>query len=110
MDRGEFGDAVSVFTRLIELRPDYAEGWNKRATAYFLMREMENSVADIERTLALEPRHFGALSGMGLIFLSREDFHGALDAFRQVLKIYPRSISAHIHVERIEKLLQGRAV
>lgn len=110
MDRGEFGEAVTVFSHLIELRPGYAEGWNKRATAYYLMREMQNSVADIERTLALEPRHFGALSGMGLIFLAREDLHGALGAFRQVLKIHPRSPSANYHVEQIEKLLQGRAV
>lgn len=110
MDRGDFGAAVTRFTALVELRPDYAEGWNKRATAYYLMGELERSVADIERTLALEPRHFGALSGMGLIFLAREDFNGALDAFRQVLEIHPRSLSARLHVERLEKLLKGRAV
>lgn len=105
----DYPDALRYFDRIVEVEPDFAEGWNKRATAYYLMRELDLSVADIERTLALEPRHFGAISGMGLIFLAREDFQGALDAFRAVLEIHPRSPSAHFHVEQLEKILKGRA-
>ena len=78
---GRLTAAIAEFGRVIEMAPDFAEGWNKRATAYYLNDELEASVADIQRTLVLEPRHFGALSGMGLIFLQSGDPRGALAAF-----------------------------
>ena len=67
-------------------------------------------MADIERTLVLEPRHFGALSGLGLIFLSRGDLHAALAAFERVLLIYPRSESALLHVQQLRRSLQKHSI
>jgi len=109
MQAGELEAAADIFTLVVEAKPDFAEGWNKRATVLYLMDELDRSVADIQRTLALEPRHFGAISGMGLIFLERGDLAGALGAFEQVLAIHPRSRSARVHVERIRELLRPRA-
>ena len=62
--------SIAFFTRVIEKKPDFAEGWNKRATAYFMIGEFDKSMLDINQTLKLEPRHFGALDGMGLIFIT----------------------------------------
>ena len=72
---------------------------------YFLMKKYEKSLMDIKVTLTLEPRHFGALSGMGLIFMNRGDFQRALMAFTAVLKIYPFSISAAANMKIIEREL-----
>ena len=101
MNASRLRDAVGRFTELITTAPTFAEAWNKRATAYYLMDRYEDSVRDIERTLALEPRHFGAISGMGLIFLESGDEEGALAAFEKVLEIHPQSRSARFHVERL---------
>jgi tetratricopeptide (TPR) repeat protein len=109
MQSGDLDLAVEQFSRVVERAPRFAEGWNKRATAHFLRRDMAASVADIERTLALEPRHFGAVSGMGLIFLDRGDLVGALGAFERVLEIHPRSTSARVHLHQIREQLRGRA-
>lgn len=109
MQVGDLDQAVQHFTAVVERAPTFAEGWNKRATAHYLRHDLPASVADIERTLALEPRHFGAISGMGLIFLERGDLLGALDAFERVLAIHPRSHSAAVHVRRIRERLRGRS-
>ncbi len=99
--------AISLFTSVIEQSPSFAEGWNKRATAFYLNDELAASVADIERTLALEPRHFGAVSGLGLIFLRRGDKIGALGAFERVLEINPHAAGARTHVRLLKEALQG---
>ena len=91
MGANRLRDAAERFTELILAAPEFAEAWNKRATVYYLMDRYEDSVRDIKRTLALEPRHFGAISGMGLIFLERGDEEGALGAFEKVLEIHPRA-------------------
>lgn len=110
MNTNRFDDAVERFTELIAAAPNFAEAWNKRATAYYLMERYEDSVRDIERTLALEPRHFGAISGMGLIFLQLGDEVGALDAFETVLEIHPHARGARFHVERLRERLRGRQI
>ena len=110
MNANRFRDAAGRFTELILAAPAFAEAWNKRATVYYLMDRLEDSVRDIERTLALEPRHFGAISGMGLIFLQRRDEAGALDAFEKVLEIHPHGRGARFHVERLRERLQGRQI
>ena len=108
MQSGRFGDAVDHFGRIVEMAPDFAEGWNKRATAYYLNDDLGESVRDIQRTLELEPRHFGAISGMGLIFLKRGDPVGALDAFEAVLEIHPHSRGTRYRVEMLRRELLGR--
>ncbi len=67
MRAGQFGPVLNSFNAIIDADPAFAEGWNKRATLYFYLGRYNDSISDVERTLALEPRHFGALSGMGLI-------------------------------------------
>ena len=108
MNARRFRDAVERFSELIKAEPLFAEAWNKRATVYYLMDQYEDSVRDIERTLALEPRHFGAISGMGLIFLERGDEVGALDAFEKVLLIHPHARGARFYVEQLRQRLRGK--
>ena len=107
MARSAFPEAIEVFGQILELAPGFAEGWNKRATVYYLADDLEASVRDIEHTLALEPRHFGAISGMGLIFLQRRDEAGALRAFEEVLKINPHARGARMRVEELRRKLGG---
>ncbi len=108
MRSGRFDEAIGHFGEIVDMAPDFAEGWNKRATAYYLNDELSESVYDIQRTLALEPRHFGAISGMGLIFLKRGDPLGALDAFEAVLEINPHSRGTRHRVELLRQELLGR--
>ena len=110
MSARRFRDAAERFTELILAAPEFAEAWNKRATVYYLMDRYGDSMRDIERTLALEPRHFGAISGMGLIFLERGDEEGALGAFEKVLEIHPHARGARFHVERLRERLKGRGI
>lgn len=85
----ELDEAEAILDALVELHPDYAEAWNKRATLYFLLRRDRESVADIRRTLELEPRHFGAVCGFGQICLRKGERTGALFAFDAALRINP---------------------
>ena len=100
-----FKKALYIFNNIIKEAPAFSEAYNKRATTYFLMKKYDKSLMDIKVTLTLEPRHFGALSGMGLIFMNRGDFQRALLAFTAVLKIYPFSISAAANMKIIEREL-----
>lgn len=108
MAAGRLEDAVTLFSEITDRAPNFAEGWNKRATAYYLLENFPASVGDIERTLALEPRHFGAISGMGLIFLERGDDVGALEAFEAVLTIDPHAPGARQRVEELRRKLRDR--
>jgi tetratricopeptide (TPR) repeat protein len=81
--------AIAIFTQVIELKPDFAEGWNKRATAYFLAGQYQRSLKDCNEVLKRNPRHFGALSGYGQIYLKLEEPDKALDYFRRALEINP---------------------
>ena len=85
----QFEQAFGHFSLLIKLAPDYAEGWNKRATVLYLMGRFKESEADVIRTLELEPRHFGALSGQGLISIALQDWTGAIYFLELALKINP---------------------
>jgi tetratricopeptide (TPR) repeat protein len=81
--------ALDYLDTIVEAKPDYAEGWNKRATVYYLLDRYDESIADIERTLALEPRHFGALAGLGMIMLKIGDKERAITAFKAALAVNP---------------------
>lgn len=108
MSNQRLDDAITIFGEITERAPEFAEGWNKRATAYYLNQDYLSSVRDIQHTLALEPRHFGAISGMGLIFLARGDEAGALAAFEAVLAINPHSPGTRERVEELRKRVPGR--
>jgi tetratricopeptide (TPR) repeat protein len=93
---------------LIALDPGYAEAWNKRATISFLEGDFAASLADIERTLALEPRHFGALSGLGMILERMDEKAGALKAFRDALAIHPQMPTVRSRVEALSVEVEGQ--
>lgn len=84
--------AVRFFNNLIEEDPNFAEAWNKRATVYFMMGDFDKSMHDIIKTLELEPRHFGALDGMGLIFIHQGQYQQAIDVYDKMLEIFPFSL------------------
>ena len=93
MRMGDLIMAVAFFTRVIDKNPNFAEGWNKRATVYYMLGKFDASMMDIHETLQLEPRHFGAMDGMGLIFIHLEQFDKAIDIYDQMLKIFPNNSS-----------------
>ena len=84
--------AVRFFNNLIEEDPNFAEAWNKRVTVYFMMGDFDKSMQDIIKTLELEPRHFGALDGMGLIFIHQGQYQQAIDVYDKMLEIFPFSL------------------
>lgn len=90
MERGAGGEALHAFDALVARAPDFAEGWNRRATLHYLLGNHEASVADIRHTLALEPRHFGALSGLALIREAQGRAFEALEALEKVQALHPR--------------------
>ena len=107
MNRGVFDSALINFNIVIERDDGFAEGWNKRATLYYLMGDYQASLRDIAETLAREPRHFGALSGMGLVYLRLEDEAAALEAFRQALAVHPHLPAAQHFVRTLDEKLNG---
>ena len=93
MRTGDLMMAVAFFTRVIDKNPNFAEGWNKRATVYYMLGKFDASMMDIHETLKLEPRHFGAMDGMGLIFIHLEQFDKAIDIYNRMLEIFPNNSS-----------------
>ena len=99
--------ALDKFDAVVKYDKNFAEGWNKRATVEFSMGDYKASIADIERTLALEPRHFGALSGLGQIYLALDRKKLALKAFQDALAIDPHLQGVREAVEKLEKEVEG---
>ena len=110
MRRRDFDVALESFNAIVEADPDFAEGWNKRATLYYLMGRYDDSIRDVERTLALEPRHFGALSGMGLIFTELDDAKAALAWFEQALAVNPQMPFIELRARILHEMLSGKKI
>jgi tetratricopeptide (TPR) repeat protein len=110
MNANALGMALADFNRLIELAPNYAEAWNKRATIYYLLQDYAASAADIDKVLELEPFHFGALSGLGLVRLGQRRFLEARTAFQTVLEVYPAMPGARQNLELLENYLQNNSI
>lgn len=100
--------AAEVFDQVVTRAPAFAEGWNRRATLRFLTGDFDGSVADIRQVLNLEPRHFGALSGLGLIYMALERPQGALKAFERALQINPHMTIARRHAAHLRAQLKGQ--
>ena len=112
MDQGEramaaqdFRTAIGAFTKIIEIAPDFAEGWNRRATALYLMGEYEASRSDVAETLAREPRHFGALSGLGYINAEENRGEEAIEAWEKALAVNPNMTSIQEKIEAMKAKL-----
>jgi Flp pilus assembly protein TadD len=110
LNAGELTAALATYNQLVKIAPDYAEAWNKRATVQYLLHDFAASELDIRQTLQLEPYHFGALSGRGLIKLAQRDFAGARTAFNAALEVYPQSISAKNNLEELEAFLRRKSI
>lgn len=102
--------AEDLLTQVIVLQPDYAEGWNRRATLFFSKGDLGRSLGDIERVLQLEPRHFGALSGLAAILQKTGEDRKALEVWKRVLAIYPANDQAQKAVIELEEEFAGRAI
>lgn len=110
MNDGEHEKALVNFNALVEIEPEFAEGWNKRATLYYLMGNYDRSVADIQRTLALEEHHFGALSGLGMIYDALDQKEAALKAFQAALEIHPNMETIRRRAEELVEETEGTAL
>jgi tetratricopeptide (TPR) repeat protein len=104
--RGEL--AVETFTEIVQRHPEFAEGWNKRATVYYLLGEYQKSLADCDEVMKRNPYHFGALSGYGMIYLELDQPAQALDYFQQALRVNPNLESIRQTVEMLKTLLIQR--
>lgn len=110
LEQQDYASALETFGSLVELAPEFAEAWNKRATVNWLLGNYEESLADIDRTLALEPRHFGALSGRGLVYIGMEKWDLALKAFQDALEVYPQMVGPRVNAEAIRLMLERRDI
>lgn len=108
MAQGDHKAAIEHFTAIIDQAPDFAEAWNGRATAYFSAGEYGPSVNDIANTLTLNPRHFGALSGLGTILEESGRTERALQVYRAALAIHPNLEGVLNAVDRLETLSEGQ--
>lgn len=110
LEAGDLVRAAHHLTALTDHAPDFAEGWHARATAFFLMEQWGLALADIERALALEPRHFGALSGLAVILEKLDRPADAMAAWRRALALDPNLEAAAEGVKRLETTVDGRAI
>ena len=104
MNLGYFKRSIEYFDKVININPNFAEAWNKRATAHFMMGNFDLSMQDISKTLQLEPRHFGALDGMSLIFIHTNQPEKAIDVYDKMLEIFPNSTGTKIKKEKMLSL------
>ena len=106
----EAASAIDLLNEVFNISPDYAEGWNKRATAHFIQDDYRAALNDVERTLRLEPRHFGAWSGLGTILLSMGEDARALQAYNRALQINPHLADIAREAKRLELSVRGRGI
>jgi tetratricopeptide (TPR) repeat protein len=102
MEAKDYSLALDFLDRITTIKPDYAEGWNKRATVYYLLDDYGKSLADIERALIIEPRHFGALSGLGTMMRDLGDDKRAIEAYRDALALNPHLENVQDAIAEIE--------
>jgi tetratricopeptide (TPR) repeat protein len=105
MNSGRAKESIATFTRIIERKPDFAEGWNKRATVYFVVGDFERSLADCAEVLKRNPVHFGALAGCGQIYLQTGEYERALDYFRRALAVNPNLDGVAFNAELLERVI-----
>lgn len=106
----DLGLAIRLLDAVVELKPDYVEGWNQRATLHFMKKDYARSLMDLRQVLALEPRHFGALSGLGTILHDIGDDRRALEALRRALAVHPHLPKIPDLVRTLSEQVEGRDI
>ena len=110
MTQKELSKAYEVFSQIILADPNWSEAWNKRATVLYLLGKYQQSQKDIDVVLKLEKRHFGALSGQGLVQTALENYEKAIKSYEAVQKIYPSIESAKVMIPQLKKLIKDNAI
>ena len=109
MQYGNYNYALRVFDNILMPDPKWSEAWNKRATVYFLMNKLTNSLDDIDKVLSIEPRHFGALSGQARIFIKLQKYEKAIKSIERALEFYPSFRSREL-IPKIERLIKEESI
>lgn len=108
MQAGRHAEAIREFTAVLKAKPDFAEGWNRRATVYFLAGQFKLSIADCDQVLKRNPAHFGALAGLGEIYLSLGEPDLALTWFRRAFEVNPNLLGVEFNIKQLEEALKER--
>jgi tetratricopeptide (TPR) repeat protein len=106
----QLAQAEHIYSKVIKMAPEFSEGWNRRATIRYYRSDYSGSIEDIRQTLALEPRHFGAIWGLGMILGWERDFSGAITAFERLLEIKPHARDAQPRIELLKQELEKSSV
>ena len=107
IEDGAPAEALSILDRLIGANPDFAEAWNKRATLYFMMKKYDDALSDIAKVLDLEPRHFGALAGKGMILERQKKYSAAREAYEEALAVNPTLEQVEAALKELDRVEQG---
>ena len=110
MTQHKLNKAYETFSKVISLDPNWAEGWNKRATVLYMLKRYEDSQEDINEVLKLEKRHFGALSGQGLVQIELKNYERAINSYKEVQKIYPSMQSSKIMIPQLKELIKSESI
>ena len=110
MAQKELNRAYEIFSQIILVDPNWSEAWNKRATVLYLMGRYQESLEDIDEVLKHESRHFGALSGQGLVQTALENYEKAIKSYEAVQKIYPSIKSAEVMIPQLKKLIKENVI
>ena len=110
MTQHKLNKAYETFSKVISLDPNWAEGWNKRATVLYMLGRHEESQEDINEVLKLEKRHFGALSGQGLVQIELKNYERAINSYKEVQKIYPSMQSPKIMIPQLKELIKSESI
>ena len=106
----QLSKAIEIFTEVIKLDQNWAEAWNKRATVFYMMGEFKKSQDDIDKVLAIEARHFGALAGQGLVNIQLKNYEKAIFSYQKAKEIHPSMQSPEIMIRRIEELIKQQTI
>ena len=110
VNKQKLEEAIVIFSKVIDLDPEWAEAWNKRATVYYMVGDFQKSQDDINKVLEFEDRHFGALAGQGLVNIQLENYEKAIMSYEKVQQIYPSMKSPTIMIKRIKKLIKQQSI
>jgi tetratricopeptide (TPR) repeat protein len=110
MTQQKFNKAYETFSKVISLDPNWAEGWNKRATVLYMLGRYQESQEDIDEVLRLEKRHFGALSGQGLVQTELKNYEKAINSYKEVQKIYPSMQAPKVMIPNLKELIKSQSI